>query len=412
MWKLRPDPPDSKITMENMKPEEATLVFEVPAGYQENERLDVYLTGFIQNATRTKVQRGIRQGRVVVNDAVTRKASQPIMAGDTIVCTLPRPPRLEITPEPMALDIVHEDEDLLVVNKPAGLVVHPAHGHRTGTLLHGLLYHFGGHSFSLEAAGDEEDRDLNDDAGGSEAAGGSEDAGGSEAAGGSEDAGGSGDAEGGIGGIPLSTVNAAPRFDGDVVLRPGIVHRIDKDTSGLLVVAKNDHVHARLADQFARHTIHRRYRALLWGHPGEAEGTIDTWLGRDPRDRRRMSVVAEGTGKHAITHYRVLEYFEYTSLVEFRLETGRTHQIRVHAKHLGRPIFGDSVYGGDRIPDGVPGGTERPFYKEIMARCPRQALHAVSIGFVHPQTGSEVYFEAEPPRDMSTVLEKIKRHEH
>jgi len=273
---------------------------------------------------------------------------------------------------------VYEDEDLLVVNKPAGLVVHPAHGHRMGTLLHGLLYHLGGRAFSYESEdGDEAEPADADDTG-----------------------------------LPLSTVNAAPRFDGDVVLRPGIVHRIDKDTSGLLVVAKNDHVHARLASQFANHSIHRRYRALLWGHPEEEEGRLETWLGRDARDRRRMAVVADGVGKHAITHYRVLTYFEYTSLVEFRLETGRTHQIRVHAAHLGRPIFGDSVYGGDRIPDGIPGGTERPFYKEIMAVCPRQALHAVSIGFVHPGTGREVYFEAEPSSDMSTVLEKIKHHEH
>ncbi len=391
-------------TGEGSPPEEATLIFEVPPGYRENERLDVYLTGFIQNATRTKVQRGIRQGRVVVSGQVASKVSQPVMAGDTIICTLPRPPRLEIAPEPMALDIVYEDSDLLVVNKPAGLVVHPAHGHRTGTLLHGLLHHLGGHSFSLEegegAATDHEDADAadHDDA---DATGPDPDNPDPELD----------DGDDAPANLPLSTVNAAPRFDGDVVLRPGIVHRIDKDTSGLLVVAKSDHVHARLADQFARHTIKRRYRALLWGHPEEAEGTLDTWLGRDPRDRRRMTVTSEGTGKHAVTHYRVLEHFEYTSLVEFRLETGRTHQIRVHARHLGRPIFGDSVYGGDRIPDNIPGGTERSFYKEIMAVCPRQALHAVSIGFVHPGTGSEVYFEAEPPHDMSTVLEKIIRHE-
>ncbi|MEQ9105461.1 MAG: RluA family pseudouridine synthase [Rhodothermales bacterium] len=354
--------------------EETLVTFDVPPGYREGERLDVYLTGFIQNATRTKVQKGIKDGRVEVNGKIHDKPSYVVQAGDRIACRLPRPPALEIVPEDLGLDIVYEDDDLIIVDKPAGMVVHPAYGHRSGTLLHGLLHHLGAGPFRME---DDADADADDDA----------------------------DPETDPG---LSTVNAAPRFEGDVALRPGIVHRLDKDTSGLLVIAKNDIAHARLAAQFADHTINRHYIALVWGIPAEESGTIRSWLGRDRRDRRRVSVTPEGTGKHAVTHWKRLESFADTSLLEFRLETGRTHQIRVHSSHMGHAIFGDTTYDGDRIRYGRKDGSRKGFYRNLFKRLPRQALHAASLGFVHPTTGREVYFESPLPDDMTDVVQRVR----
>lgn len=353
--------------------EETKIILEVPAGYREGERLDVYVTGFIQNATRAKVQKGIKEGRVLVNGEPALKPSTVVQAGDVLQCTLLRPPPLEIVPEPMDLDIIHEDDVLLVVNKPAGVVVHPAYGHRSGTLLHGLLHHLGSGTFSVTEGDEDDDITVDEDES-----------------------------------LSLSTVNAAPRYDGDVALRPGIVHRLDKDTSGLLVIAKNDVAHAHLAAQFAERTIRRHYEALVWGHPDREGGTADTWLARDPRDRRRMAVSREGHGKHAITHFDVLEYFVDTTLVAFRLETGRTHQIRVHAEHMGHHVFGDKTYGGDRIQHGRTDGTRKVFYQNLFKLLPRQALHAASIGFRHPSTGQEVYFEAPQPPDMTAVVERVR----
>lgn len=363
--------------------EETLVTFDVPPGYREGERLDVYLTGFIQNATRTKVQKGIKDGRVEVNGKVHDKPSYAVQAGDTIACRIPRPPALEIVPEDLDLDIVFEDADLIIVNKPPGMVVHPAYGHRSGTLLHGLLHHLGAGTFRMEGA--DEDADPDDDA------------------------------DPDLETTPdpqtesqLSTLNAAPRFEGDVALRPGIVHRLDKDTSGLLVIAKNDVAHARLAAQFAKHTIQRHYVALVWGIPSEESGTIRSWLGRDRRDRRRVSVTPEGTGKHAVTHWKRLETFEDTSLLEFRLETGRTHQIRVHSSHMGHAIFGDVTYDGDRIRYGRKDGSRKGFYRNLFKRLPRQALHAASLGFSHPTTGEEVYFESPLPGDMADVVQRVR----
>lgn len=347
-------------------PQPTRLTFDVPAGYRENERLDVYLTGMMQNATRSKVQRGIRKGHVLVNGEVITKTSTGVQAGDLIECTVMKPPPVEVRPEPIPLDIRYEDEHLMVVNKPAGMVVHPAYGHRTGTLVHGLLYHVGADALG----GDIDDDELDE--------------------------------------IDLSTVNARPRGLDDPVVRPGIVHRLDKDTSGLLVVAKHDAAHSSLARQFQERTTRRRYVAVVWGVPDDGSGVVETWLGRDPRDRKRMAVVPEERGKWARTHWKIVEPFGTTSLLEFRLETGRTHQIRVHAAYMNHPVFSDAVYGGDRIRYGRRTGTRRAFIRNQFDVCERQALHAASLGFRHPDTGVQMDFAAELPEDMATLVENLR----
>ena len=376
------------------------LHFDVPPGYKENDRLDVYLTTFVQNATRARVQKGIKEGKVRVCGKVITKPSYSVQANDTIDCEILRAPPVEIIPENIPLDIVFEDEDLLVVNKAAGMVVHPAFGHRTGTLVHALLHHVGGSAFQADSddeddtsegfdddGDDRDDRDDRDDV--------------SQRSDKAPE-------------TNLSMVNAALRFAGDVVSRPGIVHRLDKDTSGLLVVAKNNETHANLARQFMNRTTRRRYEAIVWGVPTPPASTVDTFLARDPRDRRKVAVVKEAggrnkmPGKRAITHYETMEPFGYCALVAFRLETGRTHQIRVHAAHIGNPIFGDTTYGGDRIRYGKDEGQRRAFYRNLFTKLPRQALHARSLGFKHPRTGEEMDFEAELPPDMVHVLGRLR----
>lgn len=367
--------------MDELKKVETHLLIDVPPGYREGERLDVYITSFIQNATRAKVQAGIKAGKVTVNGNIIVKPSTTILSNDKIVCAILKAPPVEIVAENIPLDILFEDDDLIVINKPAGMVVHPAFGHRTGTLVHALLHHVGGSTVTFDS--DDEDSDENEDD------------------------------DGDPDEINLSSLNASPRFDGDVVLRPGIVHRLDKDTSGLLVVAKNDMVHASLARQFMNRTTRRRYQAIVWGVPTPKSGTIETELARDPRDRRKVAVVKEPTAKiktkHAITHYEIVEAFGYSSLVEFRLETGRTHQIRVHAAHIGNPIFGDTTYGGDRVRYGKDEGQRRAFYRNLFLQIPRQALHARSLGFKHPTTGQEMDFEVEMPADMLHVTGRLRK---
>ncbi len=349
--------------------EETLVVLDVPEGYHAGQRLDVYIADALQNASRSKVQRGIKDGYVSVNGAVQTKVSTPVAAGDRIECRLQRPPPIEARPEALPLDIVYEDDDLIVVNKAAGMVVHPAYGNRTGTLVNALLHHVGGSALSFE---DEEEESDDEEVG-------------------------------------LSTATAAPVYDGDVTVRPGIVHRLDKDTSGLLVVAKNDAAHAHLAHQFMDRIIRRRYLALVWGVPDPPSGTVETFLGRDPRDRRRMAVVGEEQGgKHAITHYELVEPFQYTALVRFRLETGRTHQIRVHARHIGHPILGDPTYDGTAIRYGSDVGKRRAFFRNLFTAMPRQALHAATLGFVHPATGETMDFEAPIPPDMQHVLDRLR----
>jgi 23S rRNA pseudouridine1911/1915/1917 synthase len=350
---------------------ETVIRLQVPDGYQEEGRLDVYITRFVENASRTKVQRSIREGHVTVNGEVVTKVSHTVLAGDEIVCRVMRPPPMEAVAEDIPLNIVFEDDYLIVVNKAAGMVVHPAYGNRTGTLVNALLHHVGGGSYSVED--DEDEEDLDDDVG-------------------------------------LSTLNAAPSREGDPSIRPGIVHRLDKDTSGMLVVAKDDMTHRGLAKQFEEHTIQRRYLAIVWGVPDLPKGTIDTHVGRDPRDRKRMAVVRRG-GKHAVTHYETVEAMQHTSLVQFRLETGRTHQIRVHAQHIGHPVLGDATYGGQSVRYGPSAGSRKAFFNNLFARLPRQALHAHTLGFLHPITDERLYFTADLPADMQYALDQLRRVE-
>ena len=348
---------------------EQVVTLEVPSGYAEGARLDVYLSRFLPNVSRTKVQAGIREGRVTVNAEVVDRPSYSVQAGDTIVCTILRPPSMEARPEPIPLDIVYEDADLIVVNKPAGMVVHPAYGNRTGTLVNALLYHVGAGTIELES----ENEEVLDD----------------------EDVG-------------LSMVGAVSGDAEYAAIRPGIVHRLDKDTSGLLVVAKNDAAHAALARQFAERTIERRYVAVLWGIPDPPTGRIETDLGRDPRDRKKMAVRPTGTGKRAVTNYELIEPMAYTSVCTFRLETGRTHQIRVHAEHIGHPIFCDETYGGWSIRYGPATGRRKAFMRNLFNHLDRQALHAEMLGFTHPRTGQSLTFEVSIPEDMQYVIDRLR----
>ena len=343
----------------------------VPPGYGEGVRLDRYITRFLPNVSRTKVQSGIAEGHVTVNGRLIDRPSYSVQANDVIVCRIMRPPPIEARPEEIPLDIVYEDEHLIVVNKPAGMVVHPAYGNRTGTLVNALLHHVGAGAIEIEA---EEDEALED-----------------------EDLG-------------LSTINVLPK-SGDVSIRPGIVHRLDKDTSGLLVVAKNDATHRHLANQFAERTIDRRYVAILWGVPNPAKGRIEGDVGRDPRDRKKMTVVKPGRGKHAATLYEVLEPFLYTCVAALKLETGRTHQIRVHARHINHPVLGDETYGGRSVRVGPATSHRKAFFNNLFARLQRQALHAQTLGFIHPITDETMAFQATPPEDMQFVTARLREIE-
>jgi 23S rRNA pseudouridine1911/1915/1917 synthase len=313
----------------------------VPPG-KVRERIDLYLTHHVANATRAKVQQAIRNGSVTVNGK-TVKTSFIVHGGQEIHVVLPTPPPPDVVAEPIDLDIVYEDEYLLVVNKPAGMVTHPAYGNYTGTLVNALLYHC---------------REK------------------------------------------LSTLNDTTR--------PGIVHRLDKDTSGIMVVAKDDVTHARLAKQFSQRTIEREYQALVWGLFGDAaSGVIDAALGRSKSDRKKIAVIS--AGKSAVTEYAVLENFEYLSLVSLHLKTGRTHQIRVHLHHIGHPVFGDPTYGGRRI---AWGGTDRSRKEEVHALLGligRQTLHARTIGFFHPATREPMRFESPLPSDFAAVLACLRK---
>ncbi|HNY07764.1 MAG TPA: RluA family pseudouridine synthase [Bacteroidales bacterium] len=309
-------------------------------------RIDKYLTAHIQNISRNKLQLAAKADCILVNDKPV-KSNYRVKPLDVISIVLTFPPRdVEIYPENIPLTIVYEDEDLVVVNKNAGMVVHPAYANFTGTLVNALLYHFQNS------------------------------------------------------GLPYNEET-----------KPYLAHRIDKDTSGLLLIAKNELAQSRLAKQFFNHTVERRYIALVWGNFDDDEGTITGNLGRSPKDRRVMTVFPEGDyGKHAVTHYKVLERFGYVTLIECRLETGRTHQIRAHMRYIGHPLFNDETYGGNEILK----GTTFSKYKQFIANCfkllPRQALHARSLGFIHPSTGKFVLFESELPQDMQAVIEKWRSY--
>lgn len=332
----------SALTQQEDQPTVTEYQLIVPDGHTSGVRLDKYITSFIQNASRTKVQQAIEEGYVTVNGK-TEKSSYNMAPGDVIDICIPKPPPPEVKPEEMELDIAYEDDDLLIVNKEPGIVVHPAYGNWTGTLVNGLMWHADQLS--------KEDEDT---------------------------------------------------------LRPGIVHRLDKDTSGILVVAKNDETHRALSRYFRTKDIERTYWAIIWGTPDEKEGTITGNLGRDPRDRKKMAVLPQGQGKHAVTHYKVLEYFDHLTLVEVRLETGRTHQIRVHFAHKHHWVLGDRQYGGDSVRYGPNTGSRKQMFNNLFARMQRQCLHAKTLGFEHPRTGEFVEFDSKLPPDFQQVLDTLR----
>ena len=310
-------------------------------------RVDKYLADHLQDTSRHRVQLAIDAEYVRVNERVV-KANYKVRPGDIITIMMPYRRRgVEIKAENIPLDIVWEDDALLVVDKPAGMVVHPGHGNYSGTLVNALAWYLG-----REAGPENDDERL---------------------------------------GL--------------------LVHRIDKDTSGLLVVAKTDTAQIGLADQFFRHSIERRYWALVWGNIADDEGTIDAPIGRDPGDRLRFKVCSDPSqGKNAVTHFRVLERMGYVTLVECILETGRTHQIRVHMNSIGHPLFNDARYGGDRILKGSLYTKYKQFIDNCFALCPRQALHAKTLGFIHPVTKEKISLDSEIPSDMAALLDKWRRY--
>lgn len=317
----------------------------VDAG-QELLRIDKFLMDRLPNVTRNKVQAGIKEGFVKVNGRDV-KPNYKVHPEDEISVMLPEPPRdEELVPEDIPLNIVLEDEHLLVVNKPAGMVVHPAYQNWSGTLVNALAFHFQN--------------------------------------------------------LPEMKGN-----DG----RPGLVHRIDKDTSGLLVIAKTEQTMNGLAKQFFDHSIERTYYALAWGVPEEPKGTIDINVGRSLKDRRITMAFPDGDfGKHAVTHYEVLEDLRYVSLLKCNLETGRTHQIRAHMRYVGHPLFNDSTYGGNEIVKGTVFTKYKQFVQNCFKLLPRQALHAKTLGFIHPITKKNVFVDSELPEDFASVLEKWKHY--
>ncbi|MDB2612902.1 RluA family pseudouridine synthase [Flavobacteriaceae bacterium] len=313
---------------------------------QQPLRIDKYLMNFIENSTRNKIQSAAKEGSIFVNDIPVR-SNYKVKPFDRIKVLLSYPPHEHLlVPENIPIDIVYEDDELLVVNKPAGMVVHPGHGNYSGTLINALTYHFDN--------------------------------------------------------LPNNSSE-----------RPGLVHRIDKDTSGLLVIAKTEDAMAHLSNQFAKKTSKRNYIALVWGNLIEQEGTISGNIGRHPKNRLQNTVFLDDApekGKSAVTHYKVLENFTYVTLVSCTLETGRTHQIRVHMKHIGHTLFNDERYGGNLILKGTTFSKYKQFVENCFKVLPRQALHAETLGFVHPKTGEFMSFTADIPNDMKTCIEKWRSY--
>ena len=346
------DPRDEDLLQEDLEQSESDeqlfehYRFVVDKG-QAPLRIDRYIVSKMEQTSRHRIQLALEAQYVRV-DGRPVKANYKVKPGDTITIMLPYQRRgFEVHPEPIPLNIVYEDDDLLIVNKPAGMVVHPGFGHFSGTLINALAYHLG----------ISQDADATDE-------------------------------------------------------RMGVlVHRIDKDTSGLLVVAKNEISQLKLAGQFFEHSIKRTYWALVWGNVADDAGTIEGNIGRDPNDRMRFKVFEDGSqGKTAITHYRVLERFGYTTLVECNLETGRTHQIRVHMNYIGHPLFNDDRYGGDRVLKGPIYAKYKQFTDNCFQIRPRQALHAKTLGFIHPGTHKEIFFDSDIPADFTALLEKWRSY--
>lgn len=313
---------------------------------QELLRIDKFLLARLRNATRTKIQDGIRDGFVKVNDQPV-KANYKVHPGDVITVMLPEPPRdTEVIPENIPLNIVYEDDHLLVVNKPAGMVVHPAYQNWQGTLVNALAWHF----------------------------------------------------------------QQLPHLPGNEG-RPGLVHRIDKDTSGLLVIAKSERAMTQLATQFFHHKIERTYWAMVWGVPDPLSGTINVPVGRSLKDRRVTAAFPDGDyGREAITHYKLLKDLRYVSVLECKLETGRTHQIRAHMKYIGHPLFNDATYGGNQVLKGTVFSKYKQFVENCFTVLPRQALHAKTLGFIHPATGQKMEFDSELPDDFKSAIEKWEHY--
>ena len=318
---------------------------------QVTMRLDKFIMIRVANTTRTKVQNACDSGMILVNGKPT-KSSYQIKPLDEISIMLTVPPRnIDIIPENIPIDITYEDDYLLVVNKKPGMVVHPAYGNYTGTLVNALAYHFDN--------------------------------------------------------LPTTKT----KLNNDLYLeRPGLVHRIDKNTSGIIIIAKTELAMTRLAKDFFDRTMDRKYIAICWGELKAGEGTIVGNVGRDLRDRKKMFTFPEGSehGKHAVTHYKVIERLGYVTVVECKLETGRTHQIRVHFKSIGHPLFNDNEYGGDAILKGQNTGKYKQFIQSCFELLPRQALHAKTLGITHPITGEKLFFDSEIPADMQGVIEKFR----
>ena len=304
-------------------------------------RIDKFLMARLENASRNKIQIAAKAGNILVNEKSV-KSNYRIKPLDVISIVMPHPPRdLEIIAQDIPLDIFYEDDDIIVINKKAGMVVHPGYGNYSGTLVNALAWH----------------------------------------------------------------------FKDQLEVKPYLVHRIDKDTSGIILVAKTELAQTRLAKEFFDHTINRKYNALVWGDFEEDEGTVTGHIGRSAKDRRQMMVYVDGSiGKHAITHYKVLQRFGYVTLIECVLETGRTHQIRAHMRFLGHPLFNDERYGGDQILRGTTFSKYKQFIKNCYEIIPRQALHAKSLGFKHPITKEELFFDSELAPDMLQVLDKWERY--
>ncbi|GAA4461309.1 RluA family pseudouridine synthase [Nemorincola caseinilytica] len=336
--------PEAEVSEADSEPVERLRI--VTDKRQEPLRIDKFLMNRLEGATRNKVQQAIDEGYILVNDNVV-KANYKVKANDTIVVfETRRPESQEIIPENIPLNIAYEDDSLMIINKPAGMVVHPGCGNYSGTLVNGLSYY-------LQQ-----------------------------------------------GQVDVTGLN-----------RVGLVHRIDKDTTGLIVIGKTEKAMHSLAAQFKKHTVYRRYIALVWGDLPNDEGTIQAHIGRNLRFRKIMDAFPDGEyGKDAITHYKVLERFNYVTLVELRLETGRTHQIRVHMKHIGHPLFNDGTYGGDRIVKGTVFSKYKQFVDNCFAILPRHALHAKELGFTHPATGEKVQFDSDLPREMVEVIEKWRTY--
>lgn len=323
--------------------------FKVDAG-QEPFRIDKWVQQRIENASRNKVQQAIEAGFLTVNGKPV-KSNYKIKPGDSIlIMSLVNPDYTEVKAENIPLNVVYEDDTVMVLNKPPNMVVHPGVGNYTGTLLNGIAYHL------LQQKPNLTEEDL-------------------------------------------------PRY--------GLVHRIDKNTTGLIVLAKTAEAAAHLAKQFFNHTVARKYVALVWGNLENDEGTVVAHVGRHQRHRKMFDAYPEGeSGKHAITHYSVIERFNYVTLVQCRLETGRTHQIRVHMKHIGHTLFNDWEYGGDKILKGTIYAKYKQFVDNCFEICPRVALHAATLGFVHPKTNKELFFEAPLPDDMRLLIEKWRGYLH